>query len=538
MENALRKYKIALLVFCLIVSSCAKESTFFSEPYQEGKPALSVVFDRSQPPTPATGTEGALVKLKISGLTEYRDKAIFKFNGQQAEIVNITDNEIEVKVPAYASTGVTSITIDDIVVFGPEFDVEGKVKIDPTWEAKQGANNWVNSRFVLGDGKVIFVGSFTDYNRRGLVRPINRLVRTFSNGVYDVSWRTGLGANGSLNSIIQINDRYYIAGAFSGYDKKNESISNITSLHLTGGLDSIGVKPFRRPDQADTTKYVPKFNGGFNSAVSKLYADEDKVIATGNFRYYVSRRYDQPNQRETRDSVILDSIEIRHVARLNLDGTLDKTFRFNGNTPFSGGNGNIETIRHESGSAKGKIVVFGSFTRFDEATTGYITRLNADGTVDATFNAGGSGADYTISNVTYNEQTQKYIVLGAFKTYNGKQAQYMALLNLDGTLDESFKARTFIGGFPNYAKQLNDGLIVVSGNFLSYDGITRNRFMILNPDGRLAASNLNATGQFDGVLTRIEETTSEDGKRALLLMGNFIKFDNQDVSNLIRVTIE
>lgn len=538
MENALRKYKIALLVFCLIVSSCAKESTFFSEPYQEGKPALSVVFDRSQPPTPATGTEGALVKLKISGLTEYRDKAIFKFNGQQAEIVNITDNEIEVKVPAYASTGVTSITIDDIVVFGPEFDVEGKVKIDPTWEAKQGANNWVNSRFVLGDGKVIFVGSFTDYNRRGLVRPINRLVRTFSNGVYDVSWRTGLGANGSLNSIIQINDRYYIAGAFSGYDKKNESISNITSLHLTGGLDSIGVKPFRRPDQADTTKYVPKFNGGFNSAVSKLYADEDKVIATGNFRYYVSRRYDQPNQRETRDSVILDSVEIRHVARLNLDGTLDKTFRFNGNTPFSGGNGNIETIRHESGSAKGKIVVFGSFTRFDEATTGYITRLNADGTVDATFNAGGSGADYTISNVTYNEQTQKYIVLGAFKTYNGKQAQYMALLNLDGTLDESFKARTFIGGFPNYAKQLNDGLIVVSGNFLSYDGITRNRFMILNPDGRLAASNLNATGQFDGVLTRIEETTSEDGKRALLLMGNFIKFDNQDVSNLIRVTIE
>ncbi len=538
MKNALRKYIITLLSCSCLLSGCVKESTFFSEPYEEGKPSLPVVFDRSQPPIPATGTAGTVVKLKVAGLSDYRDKAIFKFNGQQAEIVNVTDTEVEVKVPAYASTGVTSITIDDIVIFGPEFDVQGKIKIDPTWEAMQGANNWVNSQLVLSDGKVIFVGSFTDYNRRGLVRPINRLVRTYSNGVYDVSWRTGLGANGSLNSIIQINDRYYIAGSFSGFDKKNESISNLTSLHLTGGIDSVGVKPFRRPDQADTTKYVPKFNGGFNSAVSKLYADDNKVIATGNFRYYVSRRYDQPNERETRDSVILDSIEIRHVARLNLDGTLDKTFRFNGNTPFPGANGNIETLRHETGDLKGKILVFGSFTRFDQTSVGYITRLNTDGSVDQTFNPGGAGADYMITNVTYNEQTQKYTVVGAFKSYNGKPAQYITLLNADGTSDETFQAKTFVGGLASYAKQLSNGLIVVSGNFLSYDGITRNRFMILNPDGNLAASNLNATGQFAGVLTRIEETTSEDGKRALLLMGNFSKFNNQDVSNLIRVIIE
>lgn len=538
MKNVLKNYLFTLLSCLFMLSSCVKESTFFSEPYQEGKPALPVVFDRSQPPVPAQGSEGTLVKLKIAGLSEFRDKAVFKFNGQQAEIINVTDAEVEVRVPAYASTGVTSITIDDIVVFGPEFDVEGKVKIDPTWEAIQGTNNWVNNRLVLPDGKVIFVGSFTDYNRRGLVRPINRLVRTYSNGVYDVSWRTGLGANGSLNSITQIGDRYYIAGSFSGFDKKNESISNVTSLHLTGGLDSIGIKPFRRPDQADTTKYVPKFNGGFNSAVSKLYPDDDKLIATGNFRYYVSRRYDQPNQRETRDSVILDSIEIRHVARLNLDGTLDKTFRFSGNTPFAGGNGSVATLRHQTGALKGKIVVFGSFTTFDKVNVGYITRLNQNGTIDETFNTGGTGADYAISNVTFNEHTQKYMVIGQFKSFNGKPAQFMTLLHADGTVDESFRARSFVGGTANYAKQLNDGLIVVSGSFLTYDGITRTRFMILKSDGSLAASDLNATGQFAGSITKIEETTSEDGKRALLLMGNFNKFNNQDVSNLIRVIIE
>lgn len=538
MKFKFKIYLIALLPFYCLINSCVKETTFFSEPYQEGKPSIAVNFDVSQLPNPQNGSAGTIVKLKVTGLNEYKDKAIFKFNGQQGEIINITENELEVKVPDYASTGVTSITIDDIVVFGPEFEVDGKVKIDPTWEANQGANNWVNSHLNLSDGKIIFVGAFTDYNRRGLVRPINRLVRAYSNGVYDVSWRTGLGANGSLNCITQINDRYYIGGSFSGYDKKNESISNLTSLHLTGGIDSVGVKPFRRPDQADTTKYVPKFNGGFDKAVSKLYVSSNKLIATGNFRYFISRRYDEPNQRETRDSTILDSTEIRHVARLNLDGSLDKTFRFNGNTPFSGANGNIETLHHEVGALKGKIIVFGSFTRFDESKVGYITRLNTDGTVDQNFNSGGVGADYTISNVTYNEQTNKYIVVGGFKTYNGKSSPNMMVLNSDGSLDESFQAKSFVGGFAGYAKQLNNGLIVVSGGFTSYDGITRNRFMILNPDGSLASSDLNATGQFSGSLSRIEETKSEDGKQALLLMGNFSKFNNRDVSNLIRVIIE
>lgn len=527
-----------MLSLSVLAISCRKEASFFSEPYQEGKPALGIIFDRSQTISPSTGGVGDIVTLQVAGLAEFKDKAVFKFNGQEAEIINLAGEELQVKVPPYASTGVTSITVDDIIVFGPEFKVNGRIKIDPTWEAKQGTNGSVNDRFIMPDSKVIYVGNFTDYNRRGLVRPINRIVRTYSNGVYDVSWRTGQGANGSLNSIVQIADRYYIAGSFGGYDMKRENISNITSLHLTGGLDSVGIQPFRRPDQEDTTKYVPKFNGGFNSSVARLYTQDNKLIATGNFRYYVSRRYDQPNERETRDTTILDSIEIRQIARLNLDGTLDNTFRFNGNTPFTGANGNISTIPHESGPHQGKILVFGQFTRFDDKTTGYITRINPDGTVDATFNPGGAGADYYITNVTYNPQTDKYILVGQFLAYNGRPARNMALLNTDGTLDESFQSKIFLGGYPTYAKQLNDGLVVVSGGFLTYDGITRTRFMILNPDGKLADPTLNATGQFSGSLNQVIETISEDGKRALLLMGSFSRFNNEDVSNLTRVIIE
>ncbi|WP_437918975.1 DUF5008 domain-containing protein [Sphingobacterium sp. LRF_L2] len=537
MKKGINKYKIWAFTWILCCLGCAKETSFFSEPYAEGKPALGLVFERTQVPSPANGKPGTVVTLKVGGLQQYQDKAVFRFNGQKAEIQSVSDTEVQVEVPPFASTGITSIVVDDIVVFGPEFDVDGQISIDPTWEAINGTNGSVNNRLITDDGKVIYVGNFTDYNKRGLVRPINRLVRTYQNGTYDVSWRTGEGANGSLNSVVQIGQRYYLAGSFSGYDQKRENISNLTSIYLNGTLDSTGIKPFRRPDQNDTTKYVPTFNGGFNSSVDQLYVQGTKIIATGNFRYYVNRTYTEPNERETRDTVILDSTEIRQVARLNLDGSLDKSFRFTGGKALEGGNGNLRTLLHESGALQGKILVYGQFSRFDGQTLGYITRLNSDGTIDPTFNPGGIGANHYISSVTFNPQTNKYVIVGQFRTYNGNTALRMALLNADGTLDNSFEAQVFTGGYPAYAIQLNDGLIVTTGGFMTYGDVSRNGFMVLNADGTLA-EDLNATGQFRGSINKIIETTSEDGKRALLLMGSFSKFDNEDVGNIIRVIIE
>src|SRR5690606_21317542 len=141
-----------------------------------------------------------------------------------------------------------------------------------------------------------------------------------------------------------------------------------------------------------------------------------------------SRRYDQPNLRETRDTVILDSTEIRHVARLNLDGSLDKTFRFSGNTAFSGGNGNIATMLHEEGPHKGKIFVYGECTSCNGQAICYDTRINSDGTIDPTFNPGGLGTDHYNQRMTYNPVTNKYVAVGSFKTYKGRPALRMALL--------------------------------------------------------------------------------------------------------------
>ncbi|AIM38944.1 DUF5008 domain-containing protein [Sphingobacterium sp. SG20118] len=524
--------------FICLISACNKDDKDFSAPYEEGMPPLDIELNPTDKMKPEFGKPGSEATMRIIGLDQYKDKAIIKFNGEVAEILEMTAEHVKLKVPPYASTGVVSITIDDVVFFGPKFSVLGTVSIDPTFQVGTGANGTVSDMLFLEDGKMIYIGGFTDYNRKGIIRPINRLVRTFPDGTYDASFRIGTGANNFLSSIIRLDNFYYLAGSFSGYDQRKENISNLTRINLTGTIDTMGIKPFRRPDQLDTTKYYPTFNGGFDGFVSNIYESEDKVLATGNFKFYVRRTYDKPNKLETRDTVILDSTEIRHVARLNKNGELDKSFRFKADgKPFSGANGSVGSLFHKTGPLKGKLLVYGSFSKFDDQSKGYITRLNADGTIDPTFNASGVGADYNVISVTFNEQLNKYLIVGAFKKYNGKDAVQVAMLKADGTLDDSFKVKTFEGGNPYFAAQLNDGLIVVSGDFVKYDQVTRSGFMILNPDGALNP-DYNTTGLFYGALNKIVETKTEDGKRALLLMGSFDRFNNEEVKNLIRIKLE
>jgi len=183
-----------------------------------------------------------------------------------------------------------------------------------------------------------------------------------------------------------------------------------------------------------------------------------------------------------------------------------------------------------------KLVVFGRFTTFDGQPAGRLVRLNPDGAIDNSFTPG-AGADNVISSLTYNVNTKKYLITGDFRHYAGKEAPGIALLNENGTLDESFTGKEFEGGYVGFARQLNDGLIVVSGGFKKYNHVTRNGFMVLTPTGDFAPG-YNATGTFSGGLADIIETRSADGKRALLLIGGFYRFDNQPVSNIIRITLE
>lgn len=533
----LSKYFFGICIL-LLTLSCSREAEFYSEPYQDGAAPLGVLIERTQRPAPEEGLPGTEVTFKVSGLNQYQGQAQFTFNGEVGEIIKMTDQEVTVRVPDFASTGVTSIRIDDVVIYGPDFKVLGNVQLDPTWAATYGATGGdMIDMLVTSDDKRILIGGFTNYENKGLIKPNNRIVRTFQNGEYDATFRVGNGANGVLRDILEHQNNYYIAGSFSGFDQRIDHISNLTMIDRNGRIDTMAVKPFRRPDQTDTTKYYPSFNGGFNSTVSNIFKHQDKILAVGSFRFHIHRIYGKPNYMETRDSVILDSTEIRSVALLNLDGTLDSTFRFEAGKALSGANGGVSGFYHESGALKGKLLVYGSFSTFDGQPQGYITRLDQNGRIDKTFNPDGQGANFDVYRVTYNEVTEKYLVTGNFRTFNGQSTPKMVLLNSDGTIDDSFQVKDFAEGYPNFAKQLDDGLIVASGAFKEYDGVARSGFLIMDSKGDLVPG-MNNSGYFSGNLNEVIETTSGDGKRALLLLGSFSKFDNRDARNITRIIIE
>ncbi|WP_316823933.1 DUF5008 domain-containing protein [Pedobacter miscanthi] len=538
----IQKYFIILIGCLALLSQSCKKTEGFEDPYTGGTSPIGVNIPLEAVPVPANGSPGSEVTVPVTGLKPFEGSVKFLFNGIEAEIIKVTETDIKVRVPAFASSGLTALLIDDQMVFGPNFKVDGSIAIDPGFLATKGANGAVNQVYRLADGRQLIVGSFTNYDDKGSISPLNRIVMTAQDGLLDRTFRSGRAANGGLSRVVEIGGKFIISGGFSGYAQRNNNISNITSLNVNGTIDTMGIHTFRRPDQTDTIKYFPRFNGGTDSYISKIYTVDGKIIATGNFRYHVKRQYDKPNRLMELDTVILDSTEARQILRMNADGSLDKTYRFDlaANTGLPGANGNINSFMHAEGANANKLVIYGTFSKFDGGTSPNIIRLNSDGTIDPSFNPGtgtGIGARNGITSLTYNELLQKYIITGSFTSYNGHPSAGIALINLDGSPDKSFTAKAIGGGYASFAKQLGpDGLIVVSGGFNNYNGISRSRFMILQPNGELAAG-YNATGIFSGSLSDAIEGKNDTGIRTLLLMGQFNRFDGKEVNNIIRITI-
>lgn len=527
-----------IILLSLFLGSCKKQEVVFKDPYGDGKSPLGIVINADTPPVPATGSGNTVVTISATGLMPYKADLTLMFNGEKAEIIEITETYIKAKVPITASTGFISIAVKDQLVIGPAFLVNGLINIDPSFVAKAGTDRPVNQFYGLPDGRFLLIGNFTNFDNKGIVSPLNRIIKISVNGDLDRSFRTGKAANGNLSQVAEVNNKFIIAGGFSGYYQQNGNINNITSLNSNGSIDTMAVHPFRRRDQLDTIIYYPKFNGGTNWGIDKMYTINNKIIATGNFRYYIKRIYTKPNFEEKRDSIILDSTEIKQIIRLLPDGSLDSTYRFNQATRkgLPGANGPINSFMHKDIAQNGNLVIFGNFNSFDGISAGHIIRLNPDGTIDNSFKAG-SGADNNITSLTYNALLQKYVITGQFKTYNGNMSPGIALLNMDGSFDNTFKVKLLAGGYAYYAKQINSGLIIISGGFTTYNKVSRTGFLVLNPSGDMA-QGYNATGIFSGNLNDVIESQTADGKNALLLIGDFNRFDNQEVHNIIRVAIQ
>jgi uncharacterized delta-60 repeat protein len=217
-----------------------------------------------------------------------------------------------------------------------------------------------------------------------------------------------------------------------------------------------------------------------------------------------------------------------YLVRLNNDGTEDASFYTNLGTGF---NNVVLTTTIQS---DGKILVGGIFTTLDGITRNRLVRLNNDGTEDTSFYTNlGTGFDNLVSTILI-QSDGKILVGGNFVNLNEITRRDLVRLNSDGTVDESFYTNlgTGFGGWVRSIQIQSDGKILVGGLFTTLDGITRNRLVRLNNDGTEDAffyTNLG-TG-FNSQVRAI--SIQSDGK--ILIGGEFNQLNETTRYYLVRL---
>ncbi len=564
MINNIRLSHLLVLLLAMMAIACKKGDVIGEDPYAGGKQPLGIKFD-NELPDPELAEQGGQVKVLVRGLLKYKDDFKFYVNQTEATVLSFTDSTAIVKVPDNASTGGLSVVVKGQTFFGPVLRIDGKVSIDETFTTqgasyRDNAGNMmqasINDVAVLPSGNMILVGSFNNFDNKWTEKqPNGGIAQITANGSYvapvtpGFNLGAGVSASGSVQTITRMvggphDGKYILTGLFSNFVspiKKNVRVnmSSVTRINADGKLDTvildmINPTPNNIAKNQDT---VPAFNGGVDGMVRKSFVFNNRLYVVGNFKNYVRRYYD----RSTYDSKVLDFIRMNQLAcmKINMDdplreGELDSTFHFDPVTRQSpiAANGQINDAIQ---LPDGKLVLVGTFTTFNGTPASRIVRLNLDGSVDNTFNTSG-GADAEIAKITYNAVTNKILVSGLFKNFGGTAKQGVAMLNTDGSLEASFNFGVLTDGLPTYAGQLNNGNVIVAGNFNTYNGVVRQGFMILKPDASLAPG-YNNSGQFVGNISKIVETPAGASTR-LTLIGTISRFDNRSYNGIVKILLK
>jgi uncharacterized delta-60 repeat protein len=321
-------------------------------------------------------------------------------------------------------------------------------------------------------------------------------------------------------------------------------------INLFAAPGAVSVDPTFAPVLQD-------FGATFNRAVARVSAlqPDGKILAGGNF-------------------TVASGLPRSGVARFNADGTPDPS--------FDAGNIGVaeRLLTNSTGGAiyaitlqpDGKILIGGIYRRGDETTGRCIERLNADGSVDTTFQPAITGDFASVGDMEV-QADGKVVVGGSFditatNPANGQQVRFqnLARLNTDGSFDFSFVTNApnnitkialqadgkIVAGNastsadPNVVIRFNtngstdkilanlddwvsglevlpDGKIVVTGHFVFVDGVFQKFIMRLNPDGGRDTS-FASNVQFVNGLSFEDVEVQADGK--YIVCGEFHVIDS------------
>jgi uncharacterized delta-60 repeat protein len=344
----------------------------------------------------------------------------------------------------------------------------------------------VSGMALQPDGKILFGGSFTNISGHA----VQGMVRLLPNSSVDQTFEfAGVGpGDASISRIILApDDKILVSGNFStvgGQSRSRNARLNIDgSLDTSfdprtpsGGVDELltvqsdGKVLLAHTDQIGSRVLRLNSDGtvdlGFESnvigdRVAEAWVQDDAKILVGGLFTLVDGQFE------------------KGLIRLNSNGTADHSFH----AQLQSDSGFPPMIRALAVQSDGKLMVGGGYySRFGPAHS-LIMRLEAEGTIDATFEGGDLFGSLTTVTDLVLQRDGKIVVAGEFDTDGlaGRPNRQVLVkrLNPDGSMDNSFLGGSGVNvealDIPSVSRMLTqpDGKLLILGRFYSVNGIQR-----------------------------------------------------------------
>jgi uncharacterized delta-60 repeat protein len=429
--------------------------------------------------------------------------------------------------------------------------------LDPTFTSPSGlyASGVVNTFGpAQADGKRLVAGAFTRVNDVA----VSNLVRLDANGALDVTFSQNLGTASEGIRIQELANGQYLlwVEARGGRDQP---------MVTAGGLTRAGLLRLNADGTADAT-----FNAGTGPHSPGGYLFPQKMAVQADGKILLAGTFDSFNGQPANGLV-----------RLNANGTVDASFNV-GTGPGTSFYSASPVVNSLLALPDGKTLLAGFFDSFNGQTANYLVRLNANGSVDATFTAAILPSLHPEATGLALQPDGKVLVTGRLPATTG--GGDIVRLTTTGALDPSFTPPSFIRSDDNYAYDISnmllqpDGKILLSGSFLPENTHTIVR---LNPNGTedtgfqvangpssepltiglqangtlLVGGDFNTFNGTEAPLGRLTSTGAPDpafvpkvqkpgtvatmlrqADGQLLLAGDFTEFSGQHVHRLVRLT--
>lgn len=357
--------------------------------------------------------------------------------------------------------------------------------IDENFHAGTGFNGKVYTSHIQRDGKIIVGGSFTSYNGNNS----GRLVRLNSDGSYDASFNTTIGATAGIIYDVceQADGKIIIVGSFTKYN--GITVNRIARILPNGAIDTT-------------------FNTGIGTTANITNVEilsDGKILLSGNFTAF-------------------NGISSTKIVKLFPEGRVDESFNIG-----TGFNDDVNAMFIQS---DGKVLLGGKFSSYNEISANRIIRINEDGSLDSTF-LSGSGFNGGAVQVIKTDISGNIMIGGSFTGfYNGAEVNRICVLNRNGTIRTDLD----FGSGPATASVLaleNDaeGSWYVGGSFSVFDGLNQGRLAKINPGGEYDTAYLSAGVGFDNSVYKVIPLENKQ----TMVFGNFKKFNGEQASRIVRL---